>query len=285
MRAAERAMCDSARLARLVGGAARPGLASLALLVATPDSSAAQAWVLKVPEPPLESARITRDVRFAEGDASGLLMDVYRPAARAAAPALIFYTMYWPAEGGSNRLGEWYRNWGRLAAAHGVVGIVPDLRALPGTGNATAPARPLGDDFHRLLSHLTRHAADYGIDPERIAVFAASGATWAALPEIQDPRMTSIKAAVLYYGSGPVDSFRPDLPLLWVRAGLDSPRTNAEIDRASALALSQNAPLTLINHATGRHGFEGRDDTPATHRVIEQTFDFVRRATVPSPRS
>jgi hypothetical protein len=82
-----------------------------------------------------------------------------------------------------------------ISAAVQVLRIVPDLRAEPGTGTAAAPARARGDDFQRLVSHLTEHAADYGVDAERIAVFAESGATWAALPAIQDSRQAAIKTS------------------------------------------------------------------------------------------
>jgi dienelactone hydrolase len=135
------------------------------------------------------------------------------------------------------------------------------------------------------VEYLVAHAPEYGIDAGRIAVFAESGATWAALPAVEDPRQTSIKAAVVYYGAGNVGTFRPDLPIFWVRAGLDSPRTNADIARLSALALSQNAPVTLVNHPTGHHGFEGRDANAATRQIIEQTLDFVRRATMPDAQA
>jgi hypothetical protein len=46
--------------------------------------------------------------------------------------------------------------------------------------------------------------------------------------------------------------------------------------------MNQNAPLTLLNHPTGRHGFEGRDDNAVTRAIIEQTLDFVKRATAPA---
>jgi dienelactone hydrolase len=249
-----------------------------------------QQWPLLVPEPPAAASLVTRHVRFATTDGTHLLMDVYRPAqATAALPAVIFYTLYWPAEGPSARASsDWYRAWARLAAANGLVAIVPDLRAEPGTGNAEKPARPLGDDFRRLLAHLTTRGATYGVDPDRLAVFAESGATWAALPAVQDPAQTAIKAAVMYYGSANVETFRRDVPVLWVRAGLDSARTNADIARLAAIALSQNAPVTLIDHPNGRHGFEGRDDSPLTREIVEQTLAFLKRATAPdnqaSPR-
>ncbi len=81
-------------------------------------------------------------------------------------------------------------------------------------------------------------------------------------------------------GASNVETFRRDLPLFWVRAGLDSEGTNATISRLAVLALSQNAPLTLVNHPTGQHGFEGRDDNAVTRDVVEQTLAFVKRATM-----
>jgi dienelactone hydrolase len=254
---------------------------ALASLAGTAEST--QQWPLHYPEPPDGASRVSKDIRFAAVDSSHLLMDVYRPSSGTGTyPAVIFYTLYWPSEGRSARTsGDWYKSWARLAAANGIVAIVPDLRAEPGTGNAEKPARAAGDDFQRLVAHVTAHASEYGVDPDRIAVFAESGATWAALPAVEDPNQTAIKAAVMYYGSANVDTFRGDLALLWVRAGLDSTRTNSEIIRVSSLALSQNAPVTLLNHPTGHHGFEGRDDNAMTREVIEQTLAFIKRATMP----
>ena len=262
--------------------------AACALMVALAAGTAsAQQWTLKVPEPPPDAARVTKDIGYATVDGASLLMDVYRPAAgQAPLPAVIFYTMYWPGEGPSARVSaDWFKHWARLAAANGLVAILPDLRAEPGTGNAERPVRPAGDDFQRLMAHLAGHAGEYGVDAGRIALFAESGATWAALPVVQDPAQTAIKAAVMYYGSANLERFRSDLPLLWVRAGRDSQRTNADIARLSALALGQNAPLTVINHPTGRHGFEGRDDDAVTRDVVEQTLSFMKRATSPGFQS
>lgn len=255
---------------------------ALVLLLLTAEQAPAQQWPLYFPEPSRDAARVSKDIHFATADTINLLMDVYRPNdGSASSPALIFYTLYWPAEGASARESDWYQSWARIAAANGIVAIVPDLRAEPGTGNATTPVRALGDDFQRLVTHLTEHASEYGVDPSRIAVYAASGATWAALPAVEDTRQSAIKAAVIYYGSANIQNFRRDLPLLWVRAGLDSERTNAAIASASSLALSQNAPVTLLNHPTGRHAFEGRDNNAATRAIIEQTLAFVKYATMP----
>jgi dienelactone hydrolase len=256
-------------------------LGCMVILLLAASKVSAQQWVLKVLEPPLDSCRVTKDVSFATSDGAPLRMDVYRPSqSEGALPAVIFYTLYWPAEGPSARTsGDWFKSWARLAAANGLVAIIPDLRAEPGTGTAERPARAWGDDFQRLVAHVTGHAGEYGVDAERIGVFAESGSTWPALAAVEDPAQTAIKAAVVYYGSANIETFRRDLPLLWVRAGLDSQRTNADIARLSALALSQNAPVTILNHPAGRHGFEGRDESAVTRDVIEQTLAFFKRAT------
>jgi dienelactone hydrolase len=224
-------------------------------------------------------------VSYASGE-SNLAMDVYRPADTSrAAPALILYALYWPEDNDrpARVSNDHVKRWARIAAGHGIVAIVPDLRAMPGTGTPQAPARARAEDFERLVAHLAQHSRAYGIDPERLAVFAASGSVASALPAVQDPRRSAIKAAVLYYGGAGADvaRFRRDLPLLYVRAGSDSPAMNAAIDRLVALALTQNAPITVINHHTGHHAFEARDDDVSTRQVIDQTIDFVKRATAP----
>jgi dienelactone hydrolase len=97
---------------------------------------------------------------------------------------------------------------------------------------------------------------------------------------VEDPEQTAVKAAVMYYGSANVGRFRLDLPVLFVRAGLDRPDVNATITTLASLAISQNAPLTLLNHPIGHHAFEIADDDDAGIReVIDQTIDFVKQAT------
>ena len=83
----------------------------------------------------------------------------------------------------------------------------------------------------------------------------------------------------MYYGIADVGEFRLDLPVLYVRAGLDRPPVNRRIGELVALAITQNAPVTLLNHPSGHHAFEMVDDDEATRDVIERTIDFVKRAT------
>ena len=103
-----------------------------------------------------------------------------------------------------------------------------------------------------------------------------------ALPLVQNPKQTTIKAAVMYYGSAQVTEFRRDVPILMVRAGLDRPPVNRAITELVNLAANQNAPVTLLNYPGGHHAFEIVDDEDATRDVIDSTIDYVKRMTAPA---
>jgi hypothetical protein len=212
-------------------------------------------------------------VKYGMGDTTTLRMDVYRPAkAGAPRPAFIIFSPVPPNQRSSN---EFTSAWGRVAASKGLVAIIPDVR--PESAAA---------DIDALTAHLIGHASEYGLDPAAITLYAGSGPAYTALPIVEDPKRTSIKAAVIYYGSGPVSEFRRDLPVLLVRAGLDRPGLNsAEANGINALvarALLQNAPITVINNSGGHHAFEIVDDDAVTRDVVDATVDFVKRVTAPA---
>lgn len=121
-----------------------------------------------------------------------------------------------------------------------------------------------------------------GIDAARVAVCAGSGNVYAGLALVEDPRRTGVKAAVMYYGSSNVKQFRADLPVLFVRAGLDRPDLNRSIGALVQEALTQNAPVTLLNYPGGRHAFDLFNDNDQSRDVIRQTLDFIRGATAPA---
>jgi dienelactone hydrolase len=253
----------SRRLVRLaLAGAALVAPAAAAAQRPQP-APAAPAFALA---PTASPVTVTRDVEYARTDTTVLRMDVFRPAdGTAPLPTLVFFNR---AQGREARGRDFYVAWARATASRGVVAVIPDLR----DGREAA-------DFALLVEHLLRQGRPLGVDTSAIAVYAASGNVSAALPALMDPARTSVKAAVIYYGAADVTRFRRDLPLLWVRAGLDRPPLNREITRLAALAATQNAPVTLLNHASGYHGFEARNPDAATRRVMEQTIEFVRQAT------
>jgi len=233
----------------------------------------AQAFPLKYPEPALGAVTVTRDVVYGRVDTATLRMDVYRGArARGVQPAIVFFNT---AVGAQRRENEFYRAWARIAASKGLTAIVPDLRS------GTQPR-----DFAALVAHLVARGTELGVDTAAIAVYAASGNMSAALPIVQDPTMTGVKSAVMLYGGATVAQFRRDLPLLLVRAGLDRPAVNANTPTGlaglAALALMQNAPVTIINDAGGHHAFEMVDDGAVTRHVIDAIIGFTKRTTARS---
>jgi dienelactone hydrolase len=213
--------------------------------------------------PPAAGVTVVSDVEYGRSGTTTLAMDVYKPPSGASArPALIFFNR----ATGADRKWDFYASWARTAASKGLVAIVPDIRS----GSEA-------DDFKLLLSHLEQKRSDYGFDG--IAVYAASGNVSAALPAVQDPKLTAVKAVVIYYGAATVQQFRLDLPILFVRAGLDRPPLNEAIATLAARAIAQNAPFTLLNYAGGHHGFEAIDNNETTRRVIDDTLTFVLQAT------
>jgi dienelactone hydrolase len=221
------------------------------------------------PAPAAGTVTVSTDVQYGRADSAALRMDLYRAAnATPASPVLIFFN----GAVGRERQTEFSAAWARVAAAKGLVAIVPDI-------HSDHAAR----DFDALLAYLAEHGGDYGADRDAIAVYAGSGNVYTALPIVEDRKYTAVKAAVIYYGTAPVTEFRRDLPVLYVRAGLDRPSvtggpTSGMISLA-ARAIAQNAPWTLLNDPTGHHAFEMIDDDDATRDVIDRTIDFVKRTT------
>jgi dienelactone hydrolase len=236
--------------------------------IAMPFASACPQGQTFALRPASPNVTVTKDVEYGRSDTVALRMDVYRSVGSSGtSPTLIFYNH----ATGADRRWFFYDAWARAAASRGLVAIVFDLRF----GSEAS-------DFQALMGYLTSRGATVGVNKDAIALYAGSGNVFSAFPLVEDPKLTTVKAAVMYYGEAPITEFRRDLPVLYVRAGLDRPSVNEAIVKLAALAVAQNAPVTLVNHASGYHGFEMFNDDDATREVMEQTIAFVRRATSPA---
>ena len=78
---------------------------------------------------------------------------------------------------------------------------------------------------------------------------------------------------------------RLDLPVLFVRAGLDQPLSNQSFDRTIAAGMAANAPWTELNYPGGHHGFDVLDDSDLSREIIEETFRFAQLAISDSHQS
>jgi len=74
-----------------------------------------------------------------------------------------------------------------------------------------------------------------------------------------------------------VDDLPDSVPMLFVRAGRDHfPGINDALDKVIAGALRRNLPFTLVNHATGAHGFDVDEDTDVSRAIVRQVLAFLR---------
>jgi hypothetical protein len=239
-----------------------PAAAVITLLAGPATRAVAQGASFFHPVPAASAISVEKNVAYMQAAGKDVVMDVYRPAGSAGTrlPVLIFVNTM---AARSQRDHGIYTGWASAATAHRLVAILPDA------------APEFGAGLDALLAHLRTHADRLGVDPERVAVYAASGNVVSALPKLMEPGLSGVHAAVLYYGAASVTSFRLDLPLLFVRAGLDRPAVNRDLDGLVALALQQNAPVQLLNLSGGHHAFEMLDDNDATRGAIDATLRFV----------
>jgi acetyl esterase/lipase len=115
-----------------------------------------------------------------------LELDVYRPAAHQALPALVYlHGGGWRA-GARDRASAAFGDWKpallpRLAAA-GFVVVAPDYRL---SGEAEFPAQL--EDVHRALDWVGAHGAEHGADPSRVLLWGDSAGGHLACLAATDP--------------------------------------------------------------------------------------------------
>ena len=242
----------------------------------------------------MDRARLESGRTFRSGGTE-LAYDVYAPAEPGAdRPAVVFVS---GAE--QNRNWKWFQDYGRLAAAHGFVGVIPDKRyprGFEGTRSGNA-------DTEAVVAHLIDNSQALGIDPKSICLwtFSAGGRISSLSYRASAP---DIRCLVAYYGvmdaSGQVPQDAPNrtelvtryspvhavahaearrIPTLIVRAGKDQASLNAGIDAFVDAAVSANQPLTFINYPAGDHGFDGLNDTDESRRIMKESFRFLEAAT------
>jgi acetyl esterase/lipase len=255
----------------------------------------------------MDRAVVRKDVIYRTTDAGPLTMDLRAPAdADAPLPAVVLVLGYNDV-GFEKVFGSRFKetamvvSWAELIAASGMTAI-------------TYTNREPAADLESVLQHIHNHAAELGVDGERIGIWATSGNVPVALSALmrssdpgglsEAPRTSppAPRAGVLLYGfmldldgaTGVAESaasFRfanpnsgrslqdlpAELPLLIVRAGLEQfPHLNESIDRFVASAVAANRPITLVNHATGAHAFDLIDESAASRAIVRQVLAFLR---------
>jgi hypothetical protein len=238
--------------------------------------------------PGMDTLPVRPDLTYRSTGGSPLPLDIYYPSATTRpAPVVLAPLGYPDPQGGVRSFGPLI-SWAQLIAASGMAAVL------------YANERP-DEDAAAALQHLRASADALALDTDRLGLFAFSGNGPVALATMMRDRGVKCAALMCAYtmdldGSTTVaemsrqfgfvnacagksiDNFPIDVPLLLIRAGRDSaPGLNAALDRVIELGLERNLPLSVVNHATGEHGFELDEDASNSVAIIQQTLDFLRR--------
>ena len=250
--------------------------------------------------PGMDLVRVERNRAYREVAGSRLEMDVYSPAeaARGAALPVVILIHGGPVPAGASakNMGV-FLSYGELLAASGLMAVAFSHRFYA----ASALAEAAGD-VAAAVTHARDHAEELGIDRDRVALWAFSGGGPLLSPALRE-RWPFVRAIAAYYaaldlqvpapgaGSAITDETRREFsplhhlaaageqtpPLFVARAGRDNPWLNASIDRFVQEAIARNAPLELMTHPAGQHGFDILDDDDRSREIIARTLDFLKR--------
>lgn len=181
-----------------------------------------------------------------------------------------------------------YRSWGRLVASQGMI-------AVTFTHRLRFPLRQVEEaaaDARAAIEFARANAAKFNADPERVCIAAFSAGGPLTTVALQD-ELRYVRCQLALYplvdaaGSGFANENRFALatyvdratfvPLFIARAGRDAiPTLNERLDRFVASALAGNAPITLMNHPTGVHGFDVENDDERSREIIRAALEFMK---------
>lgn len=262
------------------------------------EDLASRTMVFPVPED--AEVEVKQDRVYKRADGRELGMDVYLPGDRepdARVPAVVF------VHGGpipedlsvaAKDIGV-FTSYGRLVASSGLAAVTFTHRF-----TSTEMLPEAGEDVADAVAYVREHAAELSVDPDRICVWAVSAGPIFVAPWLRQ-RPAYLRCVVMYYGvvdaavleevgmTGVPKPFRNEydateaikasgdtLPRLVVaRAGQDRAPFNRALDEFIAAALEANAPLDVMNHPQGQHGFDYLDDVPRSREIIRRTVRIV----------
>jgi tetratricopeptide (TPR) repeat protein len=227
-------------------------------------------------DPGMKSVNVKTDVTYLEDAKNSLHIDIYSPQGMKAGekrPAIIFLNAIGETPG-RPKVKSWtiYTSWPRLMAAQGYVGISME----------TDGAKVI-QSLQSLFKFLETKGAGYGIDKDRLGVYAASAnVSQSAKYLMSDEAFKGIKAAALYYGRPPVGPFRKDLPVMFLIAEGDM---NPGYNGLWGEVLKNNAPWTIKMGTRMPHAFDAISDNDEARILIKETISFWKNHldNVPAP--
>ena len=249
--------------------------------------------------PPPSGARVERDLVYRTDGGRVLTLDVYRPpSARRASPAVFLINGDAPEEIIATAK-DWgvYRSYGEHLAGRGLVGVPFNHRSTNRFERTDA-----ADDVQTAISFVRSRAKDLEIDATRAGVWVFSAGGPFGLAPFLRRRPDWLRCGAGFYmiwDLGPLraslpsatdDSIRRwsclsaldgqtlDLPpLLLARAGRDNAAILEGTDAFVRRARERGIDLTVLDHPTGRHGFDTLDNDDRSREIIRLALDFFVR--------
>jgi acetyl esterase/lipase len=250
--------------------------------------------------PGMEKVRVISNLKYSEVDNPHLRMDVYIPPElkpQERRPVVVFVH---GGAGPENKPKDWgiFQSWGRLLAAAGMVAAAFTHRFSPPPQSLLAEA---ASDVDSAINYLRSNAESIHANADHIGVCA-----WSSGGALLRPLLTKkpplVRCVLAFYAMLDLQQYAPAgdaarLQLLgeysaiaalaedstmmtpmWIaRAGRDEvPMLNEALDRFTARALAVNAPITVINHPSGAHGFDNQNDDERSREIIRSAIEFMR---------
>ncbi len=128
-------------------------------------------------------------------------------------------------------------------------------------------------EIGHVFSALAAKGPDWGLRPDAIGAFAASGNVMGFYDEIADPH-SKVRCAALYYGAPETATPPTGMSMLLVSAGRDAPGLNARIGDFARHSMDAGDDVEWIHYADGHHAFDILDDTDRSRAIIARTVDF-----------
>lgn len=248
---------------------------------------------------PPTGARVQRDVVYRRDGVRVLKLDIYRPSSgEHPRPAVFLVNGDAPEEIIANAK-DWgvFRSYGEHLAARGIVGVPFNHRS----SNRREPAE-VAADVAAAIAFVRAGAEGFGIDGDRVGVWVFSaGGPFGLAPLLQRPP-DWLRCAAGFYTIWDLAPLRASLPyatddsvrrwscvtaletntsklppLLLARAGRDSGQLLEGADTFVRRARQRGVDLTVLDHPTGQHGFDTRDDDERSRQIIREALEFFAR--------
>lgn len=256
--------------------------------------------------PNMEEAIVRSDMTYKTVGTTELKMDVYYPSnyeGETKLPAVLYVHGDANAESLKNAK-DWgqYVSWSQLTAATGLIAVTFNHRSSEGLTHVYDAASDIDD----VIDYVRNNSDLLGIDANKLCLWTCSAGSPFGLRSALHNTPSYIRCIICYYGITDLQVYLDDeekqpsftlgqdvleefsaatytqkaqsqlAPMFIARAGLDHPNLNASIDRLVAATIAKNGTLDFMNHPTGRHAFDIRDDNARSYEIIKATLEFMK---------